>query len=232
MREVPSGTVEAVKWLALLLMTGDHVNKFLYLGTLPALTEAGRLAFPLFAAVFAYNLARPEAVSRGIYKRVMARTALAGAIATVPYFALDAGYFPGGWWPLNVMFTLLVIAACARMLETRKAAGYIAAIAMVALVGRWPEFFLEGIGFGLAVWWYCKRPSIYPALAVAVCCLALRHTNGNLWALAALPVLIAAQYADLRVPRIRWVFYAFYPAHLAALWLIRIPMRAAGHIFI
>jgi hypothetical protein len=28
------GTVEALKWFALLLMTGDHVNKYLFNGTI------------------------------------------------------------------------------------------------------------------------------------------------------------------------------------------------------
>lgn len=54
---VPDGTVEALKWLALALMTGDHVNKYLFNGTLPFLFEAGRLALPIFVFVLAYNLA-------------------------------------------------------------------------------------------------------------------------------------------------------------------------------
>ena len=30
---------------------------------------------------------------------------------------------------------------------------------------------------------------------------------------------------------LRWAFYAYYPLHLAALWLIRIPMSKAGYLF-
>ena len=33
------------------------------------------------------------------------------------------------------------------------------------------------------------------------------------------------------LPRLRWAFYAYYPLHLAALWLIRIPMSKAGYLF-
>ncbi|MWQ92496.1 conjugal transfer protein TraX, partial [Escherichia coli] len=32
---IADGTIEALKWLALLAMTGDHVNKYLFNGTLP-----------------------------------------------------------------------------------------------------------------------------------------------------------------------------------------------------
>ncbi|MCW2314150.1 TraX family protein [Rhodoferax antarcticus] len=53
----------------------------------------------------------------------------------------------------------------------------------------------------------------------------------NLWALAAVPVVLAASLLDLRVPRLRWVFYGYYPLHLFALWLIRIPMSKAGYLF-
>ena len=53
------GTIEGLKWLALVLMTGDHVNKYLFNATLPVLFEAGRIALPLFVFVLAYNLARP-----------------------------------------------------------------------------------------------------------------------------------------------------------------------------
>nr|WEG85486.1 trbP [Escherichia coli] len=59
---IADGTIEALKWLALLAMTGDHVNKYLFNGTLPYLFEAGRLALPLFVFVLAYNLARPGAL--------------------------------------------------------------------------------------------------------------------------------------------------------------------------
>ncbi len=51
-----NGTVELLKWLALLFMTLDHFNKYVYNGTIPYLFEIGRLAMPLFSFAFAYNL--------------------------------------------------------------------------------------------------------------------------------------------------------------------------------
>lgn len=55
---------------------------------------------------------------------------------------------------------------------------------------------------------------------MVVCALALAAlfvVNKNLWALAAVPLMLAAPLVDLNMPRLRHVFYAFYPAHLAAL---------------
>jgi hypothetical protein len=225
---VPDGTLEALKWLALALMTGDHINRFLFLGTLPFLTEAARISFPIFAAILAYNLARPNAGERGVHKRVIVRLTIFGILASVPYYALDAGILYV-WWPLNAMFALLLIAVCIRLLESRI---WHAMPPVLLFAGILPEYFFFGIGFGLSVWWYCKRPNAYAGLLVLTCCLSLWIVNGTPWALMALPILLSAHQIELRFPRLRWWFYAYYPLHLAVLWAIRIPMRAAGYIFI
>jgi hypothetical protein len=226
---VPDGTLEAMKWLALILMAGDHTNKYLFNGTLPILFEAGRLALPLFVFVPSYNLARPGAFERGTYLRTMKRLALFGALASVPFIALGGLYF--GWLPINVMGTLCVVAACA-YLATKGSRGSLGiACLLFALGGLFVEFWWPAIAFGLAAWSYCKRPTWLAAALVILACAALWFINGNLWALVALPLLFCASYVDLPIPRWRWVFYAFYPAHLAALWLIRIPMSKAGYLF-
>ena len=38
-------------------------------------------------------------------------------------------------------------------------------------------------------------------------------------ALAVLPLIWAATQVDIPLARRRWVFYGFYPVHLAAIWL-------------
>jgi hypothetical protein len=43
--------------------------------------------------------------------------------------------------------------------------------------------------------------------------------NHNFYALLVIPLVYAAQFVDLPVPRYRHVFYVFYPAHLAVFWL-------------
>lgn len=82
------GRLEAVKWLALLCMLLDHVNKYLLAGAEPALFALGRLALPLFGFVLAYNLARPGALARGAYRRLLPRLAAFGALASPSFIAL------------------------------------------------------------------------------------------------------------------------------------------------
>lgn len=226
---VADGTVEGLKWLALLLMTGDHVNKYLFNATLPYLFEAGRLALPLFVFVLAYNLARPGTLERGVYGRTMWRLALFGAVATVPFVALGGLY--AGWWPFNVMFTLLVVTATAYLIEHGGKLHLVAAGGVFLLGGSSVEYWWPAVAFGLAVWSYARRPSWTAALVALLACAGLWFINRNLWAMVTLPVLVLASRVDLRLPRLCWAFYAYYPLHLVVLWLIRIPMSKAGYLF-
>ena len=79
-----SGTLEALKWLAFLLMTLDHVNKHLRHALVPELFAAGRLALPLFGFVLGYNLTRPGGLASGGYSRTARRLAIFGSIAAIP----------------------------------------------------------------------------------------------------------------------------------------------------
>lgn len=225
---VPDGTLEALKWLALLLMTADHVNKFLFNGTNAAVFAAGRLAMPLFVFVLAYNLARLGVLERGGYTRTMLRLALSG-ISSLPAFFVMGG-FEGALRPLNIMFTLLVLTASLLLAEGR-AAGKLAASALFLAGGTGVEFWWPAPAFGVAVWWYGKRPGALPLVLALAALAALRLVNGNFWALASVPVLLLAPLVDLPIPRLRRVFYAYYPLHLFALCSIRIPMAKAGYLF-
>lgn len=219
------GTVEALKWLALILMTGDHVNRYLFNASLPVLFELGRLALPVFVFVLAYNLSRPGLLGRGAYPRTIRRLGLAGALASVPFIALGQ-LQNAGWLPLNVLFTLLVLTATLYLIER----GDLAAAGVLFLVGgNLVEYWWLGLALGVAVWTYCKQPSLPAAVVALSACAGLWLINGNGWALAAVPLILAATRVDLRLPRLRWVFYVYYPLHLGVLWLIRTTLSQNGY---
>jgi hypothetical protein len=226
---VSDGTIEAMKWLALLSMTGDHVNKYLFNGTLPFLFEIGRLATPLFIFVLAYNLARPGIYENGAYLRIMTRLTIFGLLASPAFIAL--GGLLDGWWPLNIMFALLVITATVYLIEYRTVSSYVTAVVVFLVGGASVEFWWPAVLFGLAVWWYCKRPGLMPLTLALATLMSLWLVNSNLWALAAVPIFLLSARIDLRIPRLRWAFYGYYPIHLSVLWLIRFPMSKAGYLF-
>jgi hypothetical protein len=226
---VPDGSLEALKWLALLSMTVDHVNKFLFNGTNDAAYGVGRVAMPLFVFVLAYNLARPGVLEHGGYPRAMRRLAAFGILA-MPAFSLLGG-LNTALRPLNIMFTLLILTATLNLVECGTVANWAGAFFVFLAGGANVEFWWPALTFGLAVWRYGKCPGVMPLTLSLTALLALWFVNGNLWALAVIPVVLLASRIDLRMPRVRWVFYVYYPLHLFALCLVRIPMAKAGYLF-
>lgn len=200
-----SGGREVLKWLAVVLMTGDHVARVFFGGYVPVVSELGRIAFPVFALVMAYNLGEPRA---DIGKSVR-RLALWAAIAQ-PGHALAFGH----WIPLNVLTSFAL------------AAGVVWAIrdgrwwAMAALAGplallvdyQWAGVAVVASGYAVRRFGWTAATVSGMAAAFALLCLY----NGNGWALLALPV-VALGYAPISVPRTRWAFYGYYVGHLAVL---------------
>lgn len=207
-----------MKWIALVLMTGDHFNAALFGRSLPVLSELARVCFPLFAFVLVYNLSRPD-VDAG---RAMRRLLLVGCIAQ-PFHALAFGFF----FPVNILFTFAL------------------GIFLASYRGPWPWVVL-GVAFGvggllvdyqwsglflivaLAALFKAKPDKRWKAWAlVAVALASLYLVNLNLWALAALPLGAAVIGAGMAMPRCKWLFYVYYPAHLAGLALLA---ANAGHV--
>lgn len=208
-----SSARELLKWLAVILMTGDHVAKVIYGGYVPGLSEAGRVAFPLFALVMAYNLAQPGA---DVGKSVR-RLALWGVIAQ-PVHALAFGY----WLPLNILLTFALCAAAVHAVNQR---GWVAlaAFGLAALVlPAFVDYQWFGVWFVLLAYFAVreKSPGALIAAFVPLCVF-----NGNLWALVAIPVAVSLSRASWPVPRGRWAFYGYYVAHLACIGLLAPILR-------
>lgn len=223
-----NGSVELLKWIGLVLMTGDHINKYLFNATLPALFEFGRLCLPIFVFVLAYNLARPGALAGKVYQRTMLRLGVFGLLACLPFMYLGGLY--QGWWPLNVLFTLLVITATVYLVERGGVHRWAAALVFLA-GGAMVEYWWPAVAFGVCCWWYFKNPSPWAFFGALLSCSLLAVVNGNHWALAALPLVRLIAHVSIPIPRIRWLFYCYYPAHLVAIALVRIPMSRAGYLF-
>lgn len=199
-----SSARELLKWLAVILMTGDHVAKVIYGGYVPGLSEAGRVAFPLFALVMAYNLAQPGA---HVVKSVR-RLALWGIIAQ-PVHALTFGY----WLPLNILLTFALCASAVYAAGQRNW-GVLAFAAVV--LPAFVDYQWAGVGFVLLAWlgFRTGRPLLTFAAFAPLCAF-----NGNLWALVAIPAAVGLSRTAWQVPRGRWAFYGYYVGHLACLAL-------------
>lgn len=203
-----NGTLEALKWLALVCMVVDHVNQIVLDNTLGEWSQVvGRLAFPIFAVVFGYNLARP-----GLDYLAIAKRLLWVAVLVSPIYALVLAP-----WPVNVLFTLgavpLVLACWERDMRWL-------AVCLALGAGAYVDYLWPGLALVFAAFWYARRPRLGPLLLAVGSLVWIGQLLGNQYALLVLPLLIAATQLRVTVPRQGRFFLWFYAGHLAALGLL------------
>lgn len=195
-----------VKLVALSLMVLDHVDWGLFDSTLGIHDTIGRAVFPLFALVLgrSVTLGDPGHLLRVVVPRMLT----VGAVASVFYVPLF------GWYPLNVMFTL---AAGVAMVASWRIGWHLVAGALFISAGLLVDYQWFGLAcIAVAAWTFSGRLLPVGGL-VAVMAVLLVPVNGSLWALLAVPLFGLASMLNGPAPRLKWLFYAAYPAHLAAL---------------
>jgi hypothetical protein len=212
------GQLEILKWIAVVSMFIDHFGRHLLgRGQESFAFGAGRLAFPLFVFVLACNLARPgDRAQRAA--RVTVRLGIACAVST-PAVIWARGE-PG---LVNVFGTLGLGTALCWVLVTKGHLLWRGGLCVpICVAGTHVEFDLIGV---------CLLPAIYlwrahnlreAAAFSVVLFLALIHLNGSygglygyVGTLCAVPLAWVVAHIPLGMPRMRWLFYAIYPLHLA-----------------
>lgn len=222
-------TNNQLKLIAMIAMTCDHVGVVL-LPQVDVLRLIGRLAFP----VYAYMIAEGCRHTRSMPKYLGTLAALAALCQLVYFIAMDSLH-------QNVMVTFTLSVCLIMLLKNAKqktsAAAWGTAVAGVLLVFciaevlpillRNTDFLIEYgfVGVMLPVFVYAAGTKA-AQLAVSGLCLVLMTYNvwvGQWFSLLALPLL--ALYNGQRGKRpMKWLFYVYYPAHLAVIqvlaWLL------------
>lgn len=203
---VSSGAVEATKWFALAAMFVDHVAAVFYdREVATVVTAIGRAAFPMFALVIGYNLARPGAQHQAAALRLLA----------IGLLAWPAHAYLFGGAQLNVMFTFAAAVGVIVAIDRR---AYLLAVTTFTVAGGYVEFMWPGIALVVLSCFANRshRPVVY-VLPILIATAALSALNGNPWAFLAFPLTAAIGWASPAVPRSRWAFYVAYPLHLTVL---------------
>jgi len=216
------GQLEALKWIGLAAMLVDHIGRHLLgHGSDTWIFAVGRLAFPLFALVLALNLARTgDRAARA--RRTAGRLAVWCAVSVLPSI-----WARGDPWVVNVLGTLALGAAVCWALESRAAPAWRVAGGLGATaLGLFCEFGAGGVLLVAALHAACVHRHVATALLAAALLLATARLNVGIggwmgWpgTLASLPVALAVRALPLRLPRWQWLFYGFYPLHLALIGL-------------
>jgi hypothetical protein len=217
--------LDAAKVAAIVLMTINHVllawpEPWPVIGYL-----AGRPCVPIFAFIMLARLADgpPQRA-----ERMLGRLCVWALIAQVPYYLLTSG------WGMraNILVTLAIGAALIVLWQRREKTPW-AVVPIVAIVFGLPfaDRWLDGGAFipvAQLLGFMIYRRSADLALAIVVAVAAIQSlVSTPTMPLAALTTLGAGLLVWLsprltaitpRVPSL--VFYAFYPAHLLAIWLL------------
>jgi hypothetical protein len=218
------GQLEAIKWLAMASMLLDHVGRLLLgHGESSWVFALSRTAFPLFALALALNLARPgDAGSRSL--RTARRLALWCLVATVP-----AIWARGQPWLVNVLGTLALGALACWAFESPRSIGQRLAVLLATVaVSPWVEFDLPGVLLVLAFFLAARHRQAHLFVLAAVLLGLTGWLNavfGGAQAfagtLAIVPIAWAMRLLPMRIPRVQFLFYLAYPAHLAVIGVLR-----------
>ena len=214
-----------IKIIAIAAMTIDHVGT-VFFPEYPAFRWIGRIAFPLFC----YCLTVGMLYTHDIRKYALRLGAF--ALISQPFWilAFHADNIPGNLFNLNIFFTLLVSLLATWGFKERK--WWLFALALFTV--SWWNFDYSGTGIQLMLIFYlCRnRPRLGAALYLLSYLPALMNgwpedplclTVGGLcidwsiFAVFAAPLIFCATHSRIKINR--WFFYAFYPAHLAAIAL-------------
>jgi len=227
---ISNDSLELLKWIALVLMTGDHVNKFLLSSSNVVLFSLGRTVLPIFIFVLAYNMARDGMMLKGGYISSIRRMILFGILASPAFMLLDAHVVlvyeeKELWWGLNILFTMALLTWCLFSFEKGEKAPRWLWVGWLSfwIGGLFIEFWWAGLGLGIAIWRYYKSESysrIIPVLIFSLLFLLVVN-QGNSSFLIAFILIFLVSKSSINFPRMKWFFYFYYPFHLAVIFFIK-----------
>lgn len=216
-------TGNQLKLIALITMTVDHIGMLL-LPQVTVLRIIGRIAMPLYAYMIAQGCRYTHD-----RRRYFLRLAGLALICQIVYYFADRSLYQC----ILVTFSMSVL--CIRAVDTAKRkGGAFWMLAAAALLGAWAVCELLPVkisGFGVdygffgallpVILYYFGKKGIVPGMLLL--CLSIGDLQW--WALAAVPLMLL--YNGQRGSRsLGWVFYLYYPLHLAALYGVALLLQS------
>ena len=202
-----------LKLFAILTMVVDHVGT-VFFPQHPEFRWVGRLAFPIFC----YCLTVGLMYTRDI-RRYLGRLALF-AVVSQPFFAL--AFHPHNFWEeltsWNIFVTLFFSLLAINVLNADYAnTGVILTLIFYLCRNKpWLGALLYVLSYLPALW----GGSLEDPMALVVG----GHAIGfEIFALLSAPLIFLPTHVEPKIPK--WFFYAFYPAHLFIIFLVRTALH-------
>jgi hypothetical protein len=222
-----------IKLIAIVTMVIDHVGAFLFPNIL-FLRVIGRLAFPLFS----WLIANGAYYSKNRNKYLI-RLFVFAIISQVPYLLTGRLIHPD-FQGLNIFFTLFLGLLAIEIIRKYKSA--VVFVTVVLVIGLLAE--IAWVSYGLAgilsiVFFYkyfkdFKKMLISQALIFSISSILpqiIQLFSGSIivientrviQSLAVFSLIFIYLYNEKPGPRLKYIFYVFYPAHLIIIYMIRL----------
>ncbi len=216
----------AIKLIALVLMTVDHVGMLLF-PHIKLLRCIGRLAMPLFAYMISEGCRHT-----GNRKKYLLRLFLLGSAFQVVYVIFQKDFFFNVFITFSLAVTLCTAWDCVKEFVSKKNYAAATTVFFLSALGVWFVAFglnlflpvrisFDGGVFGiiLPLLIYIAPNRYLKLVAMAVGCLLISLDFGGRQYFCILSVLIVLFYNGERgkLP-LKNFFYIYYPAHLAILY--------------
>lgn len=213
--ELSSAQQEFLKWLAIVSMTFDHINKLIFASGLPAFSQFGRLAFPLFCYLIAFNVVRRGAAPQRYFLPLLIFGVLSQSIYSWAFEGDE----------LNIFFTLFLGAGYLWLVSWLKVKGrssiiaHVLAVCFLAVPASFVSYQFFGPFLIPILAGFLKKPTVLSVLGTGF---YLMLTNNflpiSVYTLLLLPAVLTAPRLPLRLRRSnKWIFYGFYPIHIIVL---------------
>jgi|SRR5690554_373273 len=227
-----SGQIELLKWIALVLMVVDHIGLFFDINPFRYI---GRVVYPIFAFLAAYNYINNTSNKIGYIKRVC----WWAVIAQLPYY-LFVGTKTSSF-DLNILFTLAIGLLVVYLAADCQKPWRWMAVALLIFLSLFVSYGVAGVSLVVSSYYLLKTQSSHKlkaggedlmasnanyakwgALAFLVLVLAvLNHPKYLFATLMSVPIVYLISRSRIKIKRTNGkFFYAFYPAHIAVIGVI------------
>lgn len=208
------GSVELIKWVALLAMIIDHVGFVIFdQGKFSVPFSIGRIAFPLFAFVLAFKISAKRESEPKFLLGIVGRLFVFALVSTIPYYFAFRTI-----WPINVLFTLgLGVFSCYLVAEKMGRLKRWLGLSLVFFSSFLCDYFAPGVFLVLFSFIFFRRPTIAGFFVLMILLMLVAGMSFSYFGFLAVPIFSISYFFGIQVPLKKWFFYFFYPAHLMLL---------------
>lgn len=199
-----------LKLIAILSMTIDHIGYLLFPKVI-LLRIVGRIAFPIFAYLIAEGF-----VHTGDVKKYLLRLGIFAILSEIPYDLVISGNVLD-LEQQNIFFTLFAgLLAISLVSKTKSIVLQFGSIAVIALLAEFIKVDYGSVGVMMIVLFYVFRERKTERFFIVAMLILLIPGSTALYAL--LSFILIALHNKEQGPKMKWIFYLYYPVHLFILY--------------